>query len=259
VLDVGTGAAIHLQTSSGNWLFDCGSERSYKRSVRDYLHSAGVNSVTALILTHGDSQHIGGATQLISDLRPSVLIDNPAPDRSRIHKGLRTVMAGRNLAVRRPSQNETLAMDGELGCSVLYPPRDFAAAMGDDQTLVFQLKSNAGPRILLMSDSGLATEKALLDSGIDLRSDIVIKGQHHSGQSGSAEFLKAVRPKLVVATSRDFPRHERVDDQWIEQLRKQNIRVFRQSDTGAVEIFVRPNDWEARAYMTAETFRSISR
>ena len=40
-----------------------------------------------------------------------------------------------------------------------------------------------------MSDSGIKTEEALLASGLDLQSDIIIKGQHHSGESGSDAFL----------------------------------------------------------------------
>src|SRR5881409_990324 len=43
VLDLGAGAAVHLRTRSGDWLFDCGSDRTYKRVVREYLHAEGVN------------------------------------------------------------------------------------------------------------------------------------------------------------------------------------------------------------------------
>src|SRR6266481_4626395 len=66
VLDLGAGAAVHVRVNGNDWLIDCGSERSYDRIVREYLHWAGVNRLTALVLTHGDSQHIGGVTQLLS-------------------------------------------------------------------------------------------------------------------------------------------------------------------------------------------------
>src|SRR2546427_7806884 len=39
VLDLGAGAAVHLRTRSGDWLFDCGSDRTYQRVVREYLHA----------------------------------------------------------------------------------------------------------------------------------------------------------------------------------------------------------------------------
>src|SRR6059058_3791194 len=63
VLDLGAGAAVHLRTTDRNWLFDCGSQRAYERVVRDYLHWSGINRLSGLFLTHGDSLHIGGAME----------------------------------------------------------------------------------------------------------------------------------------------------------------------------------------------------
>jgi competence protein ComEC len=259
VLDLGAGAAVHLQTRTGEWLFDCGSERDYGRIVREYLHSAGVNRINALSLSHGDAQHIGGAARLVSELRPVELLDNPAPDRSSIHKRLRRMFREGGLRVIQPVRGDMLPLRNDLACAVVFPPRDFSAPIGDDQALVLQLQFHDGVRVLLMSDSGMATEKALLDSGADLRSEILIKGQHHSGKSGSVEFVEAVRPKLIIATSRDFPQHERIDDQWADDVRRRGIKLFRQDDVGAVEISVWPRRWEARGYVTGEVFRSSSR
>ena len=122
-----------------------------------------------------------------------------------------------------------------------------------------QLFAAPSPQVLFMSDSGFATERALLASGLNLRSDILVKGQHHSGISGSDKFLEAVRPRLIIATSRDFPEYERVSDEWAEQVRAGGIKLFRQDETGAVELKFGRNDWEARAYITGETFRSANR
>ena len=110
-----------------------------------------------------------------------------------------------------------------------------------------------------MSDSGYEVEAALLARGVDLRSDILVKGQHHSGQSGSEAFLGKVRPQLIVATSRDFPAHQRVDDDWAARVRQQGIKLFRQDETGAVEMRFARDGWQARAYMTGEILRSSSR
>ena len=110
-----------------------------------------------------------------------------------------------------------------------------------------------------MSDSGDVTENALLGSGENLRSDIVIKGQHHSGNSGSERFLNAVQPRLIVATSRDFPEAERITEQWAGRVSARGIKLFAQDETGAVELRFREHDWEARAYVSGETFRSDNR
>ena len=112
---------------------------------------------------------------------------------------------------------------------------------------------------LFESDAGLDAESALLRHGDDLRSDILIKGQHQTGGSGSASFINAVQPKLIIATSRESPVAERIDEQWANEIAQRGIKLFRQDVTGAVEIEFRDGDWTARSYLTGETFRSSNR
>jgi competence protein ComEC len=146
-----------------------------------------------------------------------------------------------------------------VNAKILFPGRVPLPALTDDLTFVVQLYVGQSARVLLTSDSGAVTEKTLIHSATDLRSDILIKGQNHSGDSGSEVFLDAVRPRLIITTSREFPEYERVSDEWAERVRARGIKLFRQDETGAVEIRFRRDDWQARAYITGEIFRSSSR
>ena len=123
---------------------------------------------------------------------------------------------------------------------------------------MLQLVLSSGARVLLTSDSGIKTEDQLLHRNADLHSDVWIKGQHHSGNSGSGPFLDAVQPRLVIATSRDFPDYERIDDKWAEDVQARGIKLFRQDETGAVTLRFADTGWEAQSYLTRETFRSSS-
>ncbi|MEY2484385.1 MAG: competence protein ComEC [Verrucomicrobiota bacterium] len=259
VLDLGAGAAVHLHTARGDWLFDCGSERDYDRVLRPYLHASGINKLSGLLLSHGDSLHIGGAAKLVSDLPPSLLIDNPVGDRSGVHKRLRRLFEDHRLTIQTRFKGDNFSVGDEISGVIFHPPAGFSASVADDQAFVVQLRVGRSARILLMSDSGAVTENALLSSGLDLRSDILVKGRHHSAQSGSDDFVRAVRPRLIIATSRDFPQHERIPDEWADRVRGQGIKLFRQDETGAVEIRFLDGSWEARAFVTGETFRSSSR
>jgi competence protein ComEC len=259
VLDVGAGAAIHLRSRGHNWLFDCASERDYQRVVRPYLHAGGVNHVDGVLLTHGDSLHIGGALALLEDFARPQLINNPAPDSSVIHRRLRASFQQRNLNVREMLAGDTFTIADEVTAHVLHPPTGSAEGNADDQAFVVQVAVPRRTKILLTSDAGVPTENALLASGADLQSDILIKGQHHSGRSGSEAFLDAVRPKLIIATSRDFPESERIPDDWAARVRGRGIKLFRQDETGAVELQFGPREWSARAYVTGEVFRSTDR
>ncbi len=262
VLDLGAGAAVHVRVNGHDWLIDCGSERSYDHVVREYLHWAGVNRLTGVVLTHGDSQHVGGVTQLLSDFPKVRIIDNPAPDRSLIHRRLARIVSGLEGRGRKPAElaaGDNFHLSRVAIAHVLFPPHGFAAATADDQALVIRLSIAPSTFVLFMSDNGEETERALLSNGSDLQSDILVKGQHHSGISGSGPFLDAVRPRLIIATSREFPDHERISDEWAGQLRARGIKLFRQDETGAVELNFSNQKWSARAYLTGEVFRSVSR
>src|SRR6267143_716980 len=258
VLDVGAGAAVHVRASRAGWLFDCGRDRDYERVLRPYLHAAGINRISGLLLTHGDSLHIGSTEALLRDFVPTVLIDNAAPDRSTVHRRLREIFPTHRLNLMSLKAGENFSASSDVVGKILFPPANFTATTADDQAFVVQLSIKT-TKILFMSDAGYATEKSLLASRSDLHSDVLVKGQHHSGNSGSDIFLDAVRPRLIVATSRDFPQQERISDEWAERVRARGIKLFRQDETGAVELEFGEREWQARAYLTGEIFRSANR
>src|SRR6266436_1649699 len=258
VLDVGAGAAVHLQTGSPNWLFDCGNERTYQRVVREYLHWAGINRLSGLLLTHGDALHLGGTAQLLDDFPQIRVVDNAAPDHSGVHRRLQRLFQERGIKLDNLFARDSFSLSRDVTAHVLFPPRNFSSPTADDQAYVIHLIVAPATWILFMSDSGIKTEQALLASGLNLQSDIIIKGQHHSGESGSDAFLDATRPRLIIATSRDFPGYERINDAWVENILKRGIKLFRQDDAGAVTLSFRQDGWEAQSYFTGEIFRSSS-
>ncbi len=257
VLDAGAGAAVHLRAGERDWLIDSASARDYERFLRDYLHSRGIDRLDGLLLSHGDSLHLGGALAVLAEFRPRRVIDNAAPDRSSVHRAVFVRLKG--------GQRERVAAGAEFAFSdrvhgrVLYPPPHFASKAADDQALVLQLIIDRKFRVLLVSDSGVATEQRLLQQPNDLRSDILIKGQHFSGRSGSRDFLAAVRPELIIASSVEFPARERIPDDWAENVRPLGIPLFRQDKTGAVRVEFFPDHWCATGFVDQVSLRSSSR
>jgi beta-lactamase superfamily II metal-dependent hydrolase len=178
VLDLGAGAAVHVQVNGHDWLIDCGSERSYERIVREYLHWAGVNRLTGLVLTHGDSQHIGGVTQLLSDFPRVRLIDNPAPDRSLIHRRVARLVSGLKGRGCKPAElaaGDNFHLSRDAIAHVLFPPRGFTGATADDQALVILFTSeNCSKSALIITDSHTKSEdvhgclRSIEHSGLDI-------------------------------------------------------------------------------------------
>jgi competence protein ComEC len=258
-LDVGTGAAMHLRTARNDWLFDVGARRDFDRTLRPYLRSRGVNRLDGLLLTHGDAGHIGAAADALGLFSPRVVMDAGSRDRSAVHRDFIQQLATARAPHRVCSAGDEWKLSRDVSARVLFPPRDFEAASADDQAIVVQILVRSRARVLLMSDSGEATERALLQDRANLQSDVIIKGQHRSGVSGLPEFLDAVKPELIIATSRAFPESERIKDDWAEMVNARGIRLLRQDQTGAVQLRIFRNRWEARPYLGSEILRSSSR
>ena len=146
-----------------------------------------------------------------------------------------------------------------MHAEILYPPPNLKIRSADDAPLIAQLIINEHVRVLFESDAGAEAEAALLGIGGDLKSDILIKGQHHSGHSGTPEFLDGVKPKLIIATSSESPVAEKITEEWSSEVARRGIKLLRQDQTGAVEIQFRSEDWTTRSYLTGEAFRSSKR
>ncbi len=258
VLDVDTGATVHLQSAGANWLFDCGGDRTYPRVVREYLHWAGVNRLSGVLLSHGDANHIGGTAQLLQDFPRTRFLDNPSPDRSAVHKKFQRLFREHGFKPGHLIAGDSFRLSHNVTADVLFPPKNFSSPIADDQAYVVRVLVGPATSILFMSDTGVNTEQQLLAQHLDLRTDIIVKGQNYSGESGSDAFLDAVQPRLIIATSRDFPNYERLSDAWMENLRKRGIKLLRQDETGAVILRFRQASWEAESYFTGEIFRSSS-
>src|SRR6266536_329193 len=139
VLDVGAGAAVHLQTGSANWLFDCGNERNYQRVVREYLHWAGINRLSGLLLTHGDALHLGGTAQLLDDFPRIRVVDNATPDHSAVNQRLQRLFRERGVKLDNLFAGDSFRRSRDVTARVLFPPRNFSSPIADDQAYVIHL------------------------------------------------------------------------------------------------------------------------
>jgi beta-lactamase superfamily II metal-dependent hydrolase len=93
-------------------------------------------------------------------------------------------------------------------------------------------------------------EEWLLQNEKDkLGADILITGRHVDGQPGSSSFLEAVSPRLVISSSVDFPRVQKIPRTWETLLREKGIPLLRQDQSGAVSIFWKNGKPVARAFL----------
>jgi ComEC/Rec2-related protein len=259
IFDLRDGGAIHLRAGGHDWLVDCGSAFAYEHTVLPALRSRGVNRLDALVLTHGDSHHIGGALIAIRDFRPHMVLDSVLADRSPTRRSVQLALASQQRGRTLGERGDILRLGPQTTVRVLFPPGGLARSLADDKALVLQLES-AGTRVLFMADSGFSTEQWLLENEPDLRADVLVKGHHSRDLSGTPDFIARVQPRAIVCGQLDIAQSRDALDEWTRGVAARGIETFRQDATGAVTIKMSADGaLEVRGFVNGQTFRSRAR
>lgn len=262
VLDTAdSGAAQIVSAGAHNWLIDTGSAAAFAHCVEPALRAHAVNDLDGLVLTHGDLRHIGGTPLALERFTPKHWLQSALPNRSPVRQSIEASSTRLESPAEIVAAPQLLPLDKTTRLRVLFPPPDYPVqSAADDQAVVLRLES--GPwSVLLMSDAGFATERWLLDHcpAAELRSAVIVKGQHRGDASASADFLHVVDPLAIVATNASFPAGEAITESWRRDIERRAIALFDQSQTGAVEIRLSERELRIDATVNAQTFRSRSR
>lgn len=251
ILDAEAGGSTAWQIAGQTWLVDTGPEFFADSVTIPFLRSRGVNRLDALVLTHGDVRHLGGAGRVLAAFRPRLVLDSGLADRSATRRRLLQALRDDRRPLRPGVAGEIFRLSQTATIEVLHPPAGLDARVADDKAVVLRLDAGAFSA-LLMADAGIATEQWLLAHARDrLASDLLVMGRHVSGFSGDAEFLQAVAPRAIVATASPFPRNEVVRPEWTAAVRAAGIPLFRQDETGAVTVTIRADAFTVTPFLPA--------
>ena len=191
-LDVGQGLAIVVRTANRALLYDAGpafgaEADSGERIVVPYLRASGVARLDALVLTHNDTDHTGGAWSVLADLEVDrVLHSLPAS-----HPVLALAAA-----TQRCARGMAWEWDG-VSFEMLHPAQASSARRRNDDSCVLRVRT-AGGTMLLTGDIERGAEAELARAAL-ARADVLLVPHHGSRTSSSAEFLAAVQPRHAIA------------------------------------------------------------
>lgn len=214
------------------WMIDTGGHHIYPGRVLPLMRHRAVNRIDTLVLTHGDEGHLGAAPLMLSQFRPSLLLESSVENRSPSHQEILDTAA--RLGIRRMELDKGDRLQlGKTFVQVLHPSRFRPGRLADDRALVLKI-SHDGLRVLLTSDSGFETERLLIETGADLRSDLWLRGQNRDGPSGLQAFVEAVQPRAVISTHAEFPASERIPEPLRRLLSERGIPLFEIEKSGSV-------------------------
>lgn len=207
--DVGQGDSTLIQfptrstllVDTGGIPFGGGSFDVGARVLAPALWARGLRRLDALLLTHGDPDHIGGAGALITDFAPSRVWEGiPAPEHAAL-TAVRDRAADAGARIERRQAGEMLTIGGAR-LRVLHPPAadwERRRVRNDDSVVLEVVYGDVA--VLLPGDIGAAVERGLAAQLTPARVRVLKVAHHGSRTSTSRELVERWRPQIAIISA----------------------------------------------------------
>lgn len=226
--DIGQGNAVLVRTASHTLLYDTGPRFSREsdagnRVLVPLLRALG-ERVDMLMLSHRDTDHIGGAPAVLA-MQPQASLLSSIEDSHELQalrKSTRCVAGQRWL------------WDG-VAFEVLHPDAtDYELANKSNAMSCVLRVSNGSQTALLVGDIEAPQELRLATSAPDrLKANILLAPHHGSKTSSSAVFLDAVQPQLALVQAGYRNRFGHPVAVVVARYDKRGIRLIKSPQCGA--------------------------
>ncbi|MBW3593536.1 MAG: ComEC/Rec2 family competence protein, partial [Actinobacteria bacterium] len=192
-LEVGQGDAILVQVPQGAVLVDQGPPEA---DVAAQLDDLDVDGLAALVLTHPQRDHIGGAADVVRQHRVDVALDPALRSGSPDRREAIAAAERRDVAVVVARAGRVFRL-GQLRLEVLWP--DDAGPPGEDpnRRAIVLLASYGATDALLTADAESDVTAPLRPPPVE-----ILKVAHHgSDDPRLVELLARVRPRIAVLSA----------------------------------------------------------
>lgn len=228
LLDVGQGLSAVLQTRAHSLVFDTGAKYSENFDMGQavllpFLHSAGIATLDAVIVSHGDNDHSGGLAALLQGMATAQL--------SSSDPGILQSHAAEPCAGGRQWQ-----WDGVTFTLLALPKQAFEKE--NDNSCVLKVESAYGS-ILLPGDIEARAETWLAENYRDkLHADVLVAPHHGSKTSSTAAFLNHVKPDYVLIPAGYRNRFGFPHATVLQRYREIGAQWLSSADAGAITVML---------------------
>ncbi|MBR4282235.1 MAG: MBL fold metallo-hydrolase [Clostridia bacterium] len=231
-IDVGQGDCALLLSGENAALIDCG-ENGEGETVIKYLKKLGIKKLDFIVLSHNDSDHIGGANEVIESIpTEKVYADQiPSVKGNKNYANVVSAAKNNNTQIISPTNLQEISL-GNMVPTIYIPTINDKTDENENGIVV--MADVAGKEVLFTGDIGKEAEEVLIENYPDLDCDILKVGHHGSKHSSSNQFLKTVTPEYsVISVGADNSYGHPTKDA-LTRLSKVNSEIYRTDILGDI-------------------------
>ena len=228
-LDVGQ-ADCALLECDGEYILIDGGNIGDSAQVVSYLEQAGVEELKAVICSHAHEDHVGGLPGVLA-VYPTAAVYAPTRTyASDCYDDFVYYTDQQGLSITIPTVGDTLTF-GQARVEVLGPVKSYPET--NDTSLVLMVRYGDS-EFLFTGDMEITAEADLLESGADLKADVLKVGHHGSDTSTSYRFLYEADPDHAIISVGEGNKYGHPSDQILSRLEDAEVTVYRTDRLGTV-------------------------
>lgn len=232
-INVGQGDSALIVSDGKTVLIDAG-EKDKDVVVLDYLKKLNIKKIDVVIATHPHSDHIGGMATIINEIDVQKIIMPKVPDKqvptTKVYTNLLTAIKNKNLKIT-PAKSGLSYDLGNGKLDIVGPNGEYDNL--NDMSVVAKFTYN-DLSFLFTGDMEKTAEKDLLDTKVDLKSDVLKVGHHGSRTSTHKAFYKEVSPDYCIISVGDNNKYNHPHDVTLNLFKEKNAKIYRTDYDGDV-------------------------
>ena len=234
--DVGQGDAIFIESPDGKQMLIDGGPSSVILEKLGREMKFYDRYIDLVLLTHPEYDHINGLIEVIKRYRVGAIITTGVVRDTNQYKEWVRIIEEKNIPIYVAKFGGEIDFGKNIKMDILYP---FESLVGqkvsntNNSSIVGKLVYKEF-EVLLTGDIEKVIERKLINSGIDLRADILKVPHHGSKTSSTKEFLKAVSSVLNIIQAGKDNKYGHPHEEVLERMAE--IPVFVTGEIGDVQI-----------------------
>ena len=230
-IDVGQALSVLVECDGQYMLYDGGNVDDGSLVV-SYLQSQGVEQLEYVFCSHAHEDHVGGLAAALAYF-PAYHVYSPVTEAStKCFKDFVKYTQQQGLQVEVPAVGTTWPL-GSAAVTMLGPVAQYSDT--NDTSIVLRIDYGS-TSFLLTGDMEKTAETDLVNSGVNLRADVLQVGHHGSSTSTGYLFLNSVLPEMAVISCGVNNKYGHPHEETLSILRDAGVDVYRTDLQGTITI-----------------------
>lgn len=259
MLNVGQGLSILIKADGQNMIYD-GGGRDFSSYVVAYLQKHNVTHLKYMFVSHYDEDHIAGLVGVLHTADVDTIVCPDYKADSKIYDSFaKAVQAGKSRIVH-PFVGDTFSL-GKATITVLGPD-DYQDERENNRSIASKITYGSFSSVIT-GDAEYEEEDRILQTGMDVNTDLYVAGHHGSSNSSSDAFVRAMSPADAFISCGTGNSYGHPHKETLAIQKNAGCDIFRSDIQGEVTCFSdgthfwfssKPcNDWTPGSYSHTDT------